>query len=122
MKIDSQENGKPGNGILISRFPVFLLITLIFAVCLCSTPVVADAQNNVESVFLPTGTEGAYTLKVTATNINSDGVPNNASAMPTLPTSKGSGPSWQRSGGKSGPPKPSPSGSPNCTTKPGTTR
>jgi len=41
----------------------------------------ADAANNVESVFVPAGVEGAYTVTVTATNINSDGVPGNASAI-----------------------------------------
>ncbi|WP_224363257.1 S8 family serine peptidase [Hyalangium versicolor] len=41
----------------------------------------ADDKNNVESVFLPAGTEGAYTVTVTAANINSDGVPGNASAL-----------------------------------------
>ncbi|MCX6210040.1 MAG: IPT/TIG domain-containing protein, partial [Bacteroidetes bacterium] len=37
---------------------------------------VADARNNVESVFLPVGTSGNVTITVAATNINSDGVPN----------------------------------------------
>jgi len=37
---------------------------------------VADARNNVESVFLPAGTSGNVTITVAATNINSDGVPN----------------------------------------------
>jgi hypothetical protein len=41
----------------------------------------ADTQNNVDSVFLPAGTSGNFTVTVTATNINSDGVPNNASAL-----------------------------------------
>jgi uncharacterized protein (TIGR03382 family) len=41
----------------------------------------ADASNNVESVFLPAGVEGPYTVTVTASNINSDGVPGNASAL-----------------------------------------
>lgn len=36
----------------------------------------ADAQNNVESIFLPVGTGGSFTVTVTAANINSDGVPN----------------------------------------------
>ncbi|MDC0714749.1 S8 family serine peptidase [Stigmatella sp. ncwal1] len=40
-----------------------------------------DDRNNVESVFLPAGTTGSYTLTVTATNINSDGVPGNGSAL-----------------------------------------
>ncbi len=41
----------------------------------------ADGSNNVESVFLPAGTTGPFTITVTATNINSDGVPGNASAL-----------------------------------------
>jgi len=41
----------------------------------------ADSRNNVEAVFLPSGTTGAFTVTVTATNINSDGVPNNGSAL-----------------------------------------
>lgn len=40
-----------------------------------------DARNNVESVFLPQGAEGELTIVVTAANINSDGVPNNNSAL-----------------------------------------
>ena len=41
----------------------------------------ADVANNVESVFLPAGVTGPATVTVTATNINSDGVPGNASAL-----------------------------------------
>ncbi|HEY8209200.1 MAG TPA: S8 family serine peptidase [Myxococcaceae bacterium] len=41
----------------------------------------ADTRNNVESVFLPPGTTGPATVTVTATNINSDGLPGNASAL-----------------------------------------
>lgn len=37
----------------------------------------ADARNNVESVFLPAGTSGAFTLVITATNVAGDGVPGN---------------------------------------------
>lgn len=36
----------------------------------------ADKRDNVESVFLPAGTDGRFTVLVTAANINSDGVPN----------------------------------------------
>ena len=35
----------------------------------------ADARNNVESVFLPAGVGGAYTVRVVATNLAGDGVP-----------------------------------------------
>lgn len=41
---------------------------------------VADAKNNVESVFLPAGATGVFTVMVTATDINSDGVPNEGTA------------------------------------------
>ena len=58
----------------------------------------ADEVNNVESVFLPAGVSGPFTVTVTAANINSAGVPNaqdevnqdfalvvyNAGAAPTL--------------------------------------
>ncbi len=37
----------------------------------------ADAKNNAESVFLPAGVTGGFTVQVLATSINSDGVPNN---------------------------------------------
>lgn len=39
---------------------------------------VADIRNNVESVFLPAGTSGSFTVTVRATNIAGDGVPGNA--------------------------------------------
>jgi hypothetical protein len=35
----------------------------------------ADARNNVESVFLPPGAGGAYTVRVVAANLAGDGVP-----------------------------------------------
>lgn len=38
----------------------------------------ADTKNNVESVFLPAGTSGNFTVTVRATNIAGDGVPGNA--------------------------------------------
>ena len=41
----------------------------------------ADVRNNVESVFLPAGTSGSFTVTVTAANINSDGVPNVGGAL-----------------------------------------
>src|SRR6185295_2071989 len=46
-----------------------------------STGGVADVRNNVESVFIPPSPSGTATITVTATNINSDGVPGNASAL-----------------------------------------
>lgn len=41
----------------------------------------ADTRNNVESVFLPAGSGEDFTVTVTAANINSDGVPNNATPL-----------------------------------------
>lgn len=41
----------------------------------------ADAKNNVESVFIPAGVTGPFTVIVTAADINSDGVPNDADAL-----------------------------------------
>jgi hypothetical protein len=41
----------------------------------------ADQRNNVESVFLPAGTTGTFTITVRAANINSDGVPNNSTPL-----------------------------------------
>lgn len=38
----------------------------------------ADGKNNVESVFLPAGASGTFTVTVRATNIAGDGVPGNA--------------------------------------------
>lgn len=38
----------------------------------------ADARNNLESVFLPAGASGSFTVTVRATNIAGDGVPGNA--------------------------------------------
>lgn len=42
---------------------------------------VADAENNVESVFLPAGTSGNIVITVNATSINSVGVPNSNSII-----------------------------------------
>ena len=36
----------------------------------------ADLMNNTEGVFLGPGTVGSFTVRVVASNINSDGVPN----------------------------------------------
>ncbi len=41
----------------------------------------ADTKNNVESVFLPAGVSGNFTVTVTGTSINSDGVPNEAPSL-----------------------------------------
>jgi hypothetical protein len=41
----------------------------------------ADLKNNVESVFIPAGVTGAYTVTITATNLAGDGVPGNQSAL-----------------------------------------
>ncbi|HEY2712138.1 MAG TPA: S8 family serine peptidase [Chthoniobacterales bacterium] len=41
----------------------------------------ADVRNNVESVFLPAGVSGAFTVKVIGTNIAGDGVPGNGSPL-----------------------------------------
>ena len=38
----------------------------------------ADGKNNVESVFIPAGVSGSFTVTVRATNIAGDGVPGNA--------------------------------------------
>ncbi len=37
----------------------------------------ADARNNLESVFLPSGTSGSFSIVVRATNVAGDGVPGN---------------------------------------------
>ena len=41
----------------------------------------ADSKDNVESVFLPAGLSGEISVFVTAANINSDGVPNEAPSL-----------------------------------------
>jgi subtilase family protein len=41
----------------------------------------ADTKNNVESVFLPAGVTGEFSVLVTGANINSDGVPNEAPSI-----------------------------------------
>ena len=44
----------------------------------------ADRKNNVESVFLPAGVTGGFTVSVTAANINSIGVPGGGPAQKSL--------------------------------------
>ncbi|EEF60482.1 conserved repeat domain protein [Pedosphaera parvula Ellin514] len=41
----------------------------------------ADTKNNAESVIVPAGVSGPFAVTITAANINSDGVPNNANAV-----------------------------------------
>lgn len=41
----------------------------------------ADLANNVESVFLPAGVSGPFSVRIIASDINSDGVPGNASPL-----------------------------------------
>ncbi len=41
----------------------------------------SDTRNNLESVFLPAGTAGKFSVVVSAANINSDGVPNDADLL-----------------------------------------
>jgi hypothetical protein len=42
---------------------------------------VADSVNNVESIFLPAGSGSGFTVTITASSINSDGVPNNGTPL-----------------------------------------
>ncbi len=53
----------------------------VFTADLSTTGGSADQKNNVESVFLPAGTSGPISIKVKATNIAGNGVPNNASPL-----------------------------------------
>ena len=41
----------------------------------------ADKVDNVESVFLPAGVSGSFTVTILATSINSIGVPNSSNAL-----------------------------------------
>lgn len=41
----------------------------------------SDLRNNAESVFLPAGTSGDFTVAVLASNVNSDGIPNVGGAL-----------------------------------------
>lgn len=47
----------------------------VFAGAHATTGGAPDFRNNVESVFLPAGIEGSFTITVTATNLAGDGVP-----------------------------------------------
>jgi hypothetical protein len=49
----------------------------VFAGASSTTGGAADARNNLESVFLPAGASGPFTIVVRATNIAGDGVPGN---------------------------------------------
>ncbi|MBS1791366.1 MAG: S8 family serine peptidase [Acidobacteria bacterium] len=42
---------------------------------------VADDKNNLESVLIPAGVSGAFTIRIIAANIAGDGVPNNAALL-----------------------------------------
>ena len=53
----------------------------IFSGANSTTGGTADAKNNLECVFLAAGSTTNFTVTVTAANINSDGVPGNASAL-----------------------------------------
>jgi hypothetical protein len=50
----------------------------VFSGALSTTGGSADTRNNVESVFLPAGTSGSFTVTVRGTNIAGDGAPGNA--------------------------------------------
>jgi hypothetical protein len=53
----------------------------VFSGASSTTAGTADAKNNVESVFLPAGVSGTFSVQVIATNIAGDGVPGNASPL-----------------------------------------
>jgi uncharacterized repeat protein (TIGR01451 family) len=53
----------------------------VFGGSLSTTGGAADNKNNVESVFLPAGFTGTFIVTVSAANINSDGVPNEAPSL-----------------------------------------
>jgi hypothetical protein len=48
----------------------------------------ADSKNNVESVFLPAGTTGDFTITVRATNLAGDGVPGNDAPTRPMPSTR----------------------------------
>ena len=53
----------------------------VFSGAFSATGGTADTRNNVESVFIPAGVTGSLVIKVKATNIAGDGVPNNAAPL-----------------------------------------
>lgn len=53
----------------------------VFSGAFSATGGLADTRNNVESVFVPAGASGSLVIKVKATNIAGDGVPNNAAPL-----------------------------------------
>jgi hypothetical protein len=53
----------------------------VFSGASSATGGTADTRNNVESVFIPAGVSGSFVVKVKATNIAGDGVPNNAQPL-----------------------------------------
>jgi PKD repeat protein len=53
----------------------------VFSGALSVTGGTADHANNAESVFLPAGTSGGFSVTITAANINSDGVPNQSPSL-----------------------------------------
>lgn len=53
----------------------------VFSGAWSTTGGASDLRNNVESVFLPAGTTGDFSVSVTASNVNSDGVPNIGGAL-----------------------------------------
>ncbi len=52
----------------------------MFAGAVSRTGGEADTRNNVESVYLPAGTTGRFTVSVKGLNVADDGVPGNADA------------------------------------------
>ena len=53
----------------------------VFSGAFSATGGTADTRNNVESVFIPAGVSGSFVIKVKATNIAGDGVPNNGQPL-----------------------------------------
>ncbi len=53
----------------------------VFSGAFSATGGVADGRNNVESVFLPAGVSGSFSVAIKATNIAGDGVPNSGGPL-----------------------------------------